>query len=52
MGHLLGWVLQLNGADKQIISNSLGNSDKLFGWQDNSRRAMIGLMIRKHEILI
>jgi hypothetical protein len=33
MFHLLGWVLQLDGADNRNISKPLQISDKFFGWQ-------------------
>jgi hypothetical protein len=36
MVYLLKWVLQLNGADNQIISDSLENSDKLLSWQESA----------------
>jgi hypothetical protein len=44
MVHLLGWVLQLNGADIGNISKHLKISDKFFGWQ--VIYAMILLLLR------
>jgi hypothetical protein len=41
MVHLLGWVLQLNGADIRNISKSLQISDKFFGWQDISYQGVM-----------
>jgi hypothetical protein len=35
MVHLLGWVLQLDGADIRNVSKPLQISDKLFPWQES-----------------
>jgi hypothetical protein len=47
MVHLLGRVLQPNGADKQIISILCRNSDKVLGWQDTFVR-VVGLDITEN----